>query len=56
VPVIHLEVSDDELAPAAPDAAAQALRARLWMVQQADTGCDFDFLETSFGAISSDIY
>jgi dihydroxy-acid dehydratase len=54
---IHLEVSDDELArrkaawtPPTP----RYERGYGWMcnrhIQQADQGCDFDFLETSFGA------
>jgi len=54
---IHLEVSDDELArrkaawtPAPP----RYERGFGWMfsrhILQADKGCDFDFLETSFGA------
>ncbi len=54
---IHLEVSDDELArrkaawkPAPP----RYQRGFGWMfskhILQADQGCDFDFLETSFGA------
>jgi dihydroxy-acid dehydratase len=54
---IHLEVSDDELArrkaawtPPTP----RYERGYGWMfskhIQQADAGCDFDFLETSFGA------
>jgi dihydroxyacid dehydratase/phosphogluconate dehydratase len=54
---IHLEVSEAELArpPAAWVAATAALRARLRLdvrahILQADEGCDFDYLETSFGA------
>ena len=54
---IHLDVSDDELArrkaawtPPPP----RYERGYGWMfskhIQQADAGCDFDFLETSFGA------
>ncbi len=54
---IHMEVSEEELAlrraawkPQAP----RFERGYGWMaarhIQQADTGCDFDFLETSFGA------
>jgi dihydroxy-acid dehydratase len=54
---IHLEVSDEELArrraawtPPAP----RYERGFGWMfsrhILQADKGCDFDFLETSFGA------
>jgi dihydroxy-acid dehydratase len=54
---IHLEVSDDELAqrraawtPPPP----RYERGYGWMfskhIRQADEGCDFDFLETSFGA------
>ena len=54
---IHLEVSDEELArrraawtPPAP----RYERGYGWMfskhIRQADEGCDFDFLETSFGA------
>ncbi len=54
---IHLEVSDDELAQRR--AAWKPLPKRFergygWMfsrhIMQADQGCDFDFLETSFGA------
>jgi len=54
---IHLEVSDDELARR--QAAWQQPRPRFergygWMfsrhILQANEGCDFDFLETSFGA------
>jgi dihydroxy-acid dehydratase len=54
---IHLDVSDDELARR--KAAWQPLPKRFergygWMfsrhILQADQGCDFDFLETSFGA------
>jgi len=54
---IHLEVSDEELAQRR--AAWKPLPKRFergygWMsarhIQQADLGCDFDFLETSFGA------
>ncbi|HUH60487.1 MAG TPA: L-arabinonate dehydratase [Candidimonas sp.] len=53
---IHLEVSDEELA--ARRAAYQPPEPRYergygWMftrhIQQADVGCDFDFLQTSFG-------
>ena len=54
---IHLEVSDEELAlrraawtPPPP----RFERGYGWMaarhIQQADVGCDFDFLETAFGA------
>lgn len=54
---IRLEVTDEELARRR--AAWKSLPKRFergygWMaaqhIQQADTGCDFDFLETSFGA------
>jgi dihydroxyacid dehydratase/phosphogluconate dehydratase len=54
---IHLEVDDEELARR--KAAWQAPAARYergygWMfgrhILQADQGCDFDFLETDFGA------
>ena len=54
---IRMEVSDEELAapPGRLGAAGAALRARLWLdvqqhIQQADQGCDFDFLRTEFGA------
>jgi dihydroxy-acid dehydratase len=54
---IHLEVSDEELArrraawtPPPP----RFERGYGWMfsrhIQQADQGCDFDFLESGFGA------
>ena len=54
---IHLEVSDDELArrkAAWTPAPRRYERGYGWMfskhILQADAGCDFDFLETSFGA------
>ena len=54
---IHLEVSEDELARRRADWTPPAPRWQRgygWMfarhVLQADQGCDFDFLETSFGA------
>jgi dihydroxy-acid dehydratase len=54
---IHLEVSDAELArrkAALVPPAPRFERGYGWMfsrhIQQADAGCDFDFLETSFGA------
>ena len=54
---IHLEVSDEELATrraAWTPPPKRFERGYGWMaarhIQQADTGCDFDFLETSFGA------
>jgi dihydroxy-acid dehydratase len=58
---IHLEVSDDELAhrraawtPPAP----RYERGYGWLfsrhILQANDGCDFDFLETSFGAAVSE--
>jgi dihydroxy-acid dehydratase len=54
---IHLEVSDDELArrkAAWTPPPRRYERGYGWMfsqhIQQADAGCDFDFLETSFGA------
>ena len=54
---IHLEVSDEELARRRAAWTAPPKRFERgygWMaarhIQQADTGCDFDFLETSFGA------
>jgi dihydroxyacid dehydratase/phosphogluconate dehydratase len=54
---IHMEVSDEELAARRAAWTPQPKRFERgygWMaarhIQQADTGCDFDFLETSFGA------
>jgi len=54
---IHLEVSDDELAKrkaAWKPPAARFERGYGWMfsrhILQANEGCDFDFLETDFGA------
>jgi dihydroxy-acid dehydratase len=54
---IHLEVSDEELAKRRAAWVAQPTRFERgygWMfsrhILQADEGCDFDFLETSFGA------
>ena len=54
---IHLDVSDDELARRRPPGRAPPPRYERgygWMfgrhILQADQGCDFDFLETSFGA------
>jgi dihydroxy-acid dehydratase len=54
---IHLEVSDDELAArraAWTPPPARYERGYGWMfsrhILQADQGCDFDFLETTFGA------
>jgi len=54
---IHLEVSDDELATrraAWTPPPARYERGYGWMfsrhILQADQGCDFDFLETTFGA------
>jgi len=54
---IHLEVSDAELATrraAWKPPAKRFERGYGWMfsqhILQADQGCDFDFLETSFGA------
>jgi dihydroxy-acid dehydratase len=54
---IHLEVSDDELARRRAAWRAPAPRYERgygWLfakhIRQADDGCDFDFLETSFGA------
>jgi dihydroxy-acid dehydratase len=54
---IHLEVADDELAERRRNLAAPAPRYERgygWMfsrhIKQANDGCDFDFLETSFGA------
>jgi dihydroxy-acid dehydratase len=54
---IHLEVSDEELAQRRAAWKPQPKRFERgygWMsarhIQQADLGCDFDFLETSFGA------
>ena len=54
---IHLEVSDEELATRRAAWTAPPKRFERgygWMaarhIQQADTGCDFDFLETAFGA------
>jgi dihydroxy-acid dehydratase len=54
---IHLEVSDDELArrkAAWKQPAARFERGYGWMfsrhILQANEGCDFDFLETDFGA------
>jgi dihydroxyacid dehydratase/phosphogluconate dehydratase len=62
---IRLEVSDEELARRKADWVAPPKRFERgygWMfsqhIQQADVGCDFDFLETSFGApvAEPDIY
>jgi dihydroxy-acid dehydratase len=62
---IHLEISDEELAKRKAAWVAPAPRYERgygWMfskhILQADQGCDFDFLETSFGAPVSepDIY
>ena len=62
---LHLEVSDAELAERRAAWSAPPPRFERgygWLaarhIQQADTGCDFDFLETSFGAPSGepDIY
>ena len=54
---IHLEVSDEELARRKAGWTAPPRRFERgygWMfskhIRQADSGCDFDFLETSFGA------
>jgi dihydroxyacid dehydratase/phosphogluconate dehydratase len=54
---IHLEVSDEELArrqAAWIPPPRRFERGYGWMfsrhIQQADTGCDFDYLETGFGA------
>ncbi|HBP31233.1 MAG: L-arabinonate dehydratase [Advenella sp.] len=54
---IHLEISDGELAARRADWIAPERRFERgygWMfsqhILQADAGCDFDFLETSFGA------
>jgi dihydroxy-acid dehydratase len=54
---IHLEVSDDELARRRADWRAPPPRYERgygWLfakhIRQADDGCDFDFLETAFGA------
>ncbi len=54
---IHLEVSDEELAlrrAAWVAPAPRYLRGYGWLfgrhIRQADEGCDFDFLETDFGA------
>lgn len=54
---IHLEVSDEELATRRAQWTRPAVhfeRGYGWMfsrhVQQADAGCDFDYLETRFGA------
>ncbi len=54
---IHLEISDEELAARRADWVAPERRFERgygWMfsqhILQADAGCDFDFLETSFGA------
>ncbi|PJX22370.1 dihydroxy-acid dehydratase [Advenella sp. S44] len=54
---IHLEISDEELATRRADWIAPERRFERgygWMfsqhILQADAGCDFDFLETSFGA------
>jgi len=54
---IHLEISDEELAARRADWIAPERRFERgygWMfsqhILQADAGCDFDFLETSFGA------
>lgn len=54
---IHLEVSDEELArrqAAWTPPPRRYERGYGWMfsrhIQQADTGCDFDYLETGFGA------
>ncbi len=55
---IHLEVSDEELATRRAAWVAPPTRFERgygWMfsrhILQADEGCDFDFLETSFGAV-----
>jgi dihydroxy-acid dehydratase len=62
---IHLEISDEELATRRAAWVAPAPRYERgygWMfskhILQADQGCDFDFLETSFGAAvpEPDIY
>jgi dihydroxy-acid dehydratase len=62
---IHLEISDEELAKRKAVWVAPAPRYERgygWMfskhIMQADQGCDFDFLETSFGAAvpEPDIY
>ena len=62
---IHLEISDEELAARRAAWVAPAPRYERgygWMfskhILQADQGCDFDFLETSFGAAvpEPDIY
>jgi dihydroxy-acid dehydratase len=62
---IHLEISDEELAKRKAAWVAPAPRYERgygWMfskhILQADQGCDFDFLETSFGAAvpEPDIY
>jgi dihydroxyacid dehydratase/phosphogluconate dehydratase len=54
---IHLEVSDEELARRRTTWKPEPKRYERgygWMfsrhILQADQGCDFDFLETSFGA------
>jgi dihydroxy-acid dehydratase len=54
---IHMEVSDEELArrrAAWTPPPRRFERGYGWMfsrhIQQADTGCDFDYLETGFGA------
>jgi dihydroxy-acid dehydratase len=58
---IHLDVSEDELARRRAAWTAPPPRFERgygWMftrhIQQADTGCDFDYLETTFGAPCSE--
>jgi dihydroxy-acid dehydratase len=62
---IHLEISDTEMQRRKDQWKPQARRYERgygWMfsrhIQQADQGCDFDFLETGFGApvTEPDIY
>lgn len=58
---IHLEISDEELEQRRADweqPPPRFQRGYGWMysnhIQQADQGCDFDYLETGFGASAGD--